>query len=171
MDITQEQHERAIGDAFISWYNDQNGCHFCYHGRGADPPDLIYRSGSAEMFLEITTAYYDSAHARMLWQNARGVTAAPDAWSGGAPDLGLMASINSTLEKKGAKTYPSGCVLVVAVYPDLTSADEFRDLLLEIRIPAQHSFPDVYVGGLFPVCSSGSPGGYSWWKLPSLARA
>jgi hypothetical protein len=57
MDTTQEQHERAVGAAFIEWYNRQNSTEFRYHDRGADPPDLVYHSGSQELLLEITAAY------------------------------------------------------------------------------------------------------------------
>jgi hypothetical protein len=48
MDEIQEQHERAIGEAFIGWYNQQNGTRFVYHGRPREAPDLIYRDGERQ---------------------------------------------------------------------------------------------------------------------------
>jgi hypothetical protein len=35
MDLIQEKHERAIGDAFIDWYNAHHGTNYTYSGRGA----------------------------------------------------------------------------------------------------------------------------------------
>ncbi len=173
MDTTQERHERAIGDAFTKWYNEQNRTHFRYHDRGdrgAERPDLIYRSGSDEMLLEVTTGYYDQSYAKFVWQNTRRLANAPDEWSGKEPDQSLIRNINSRLQEKCVKgTYPPSCVLVLTVYPDVTLAEEFADLVPEIRAPRDHAFAGIYVGGLFPACSSGSPGGYQWWKLPTCA--
>ena len=165
MDSTQEQHERAVADAFVDWLNHQNGTGYIYDRRGADPPDLVYRCGDHELHLEITAAYYDAANATMLWQDARAVPGAPDMWSSKSPDQKLVGSVNSALAKKCAKPYPPGCVLLVALYPDLTSAEELADLTPEISVPADHSFAGIYVGGMFPVSSHGSPGGYHCWKL------
>ncbi|MBI2360631.1 MAG: hypothetical protein HYY46_11750 [Deltaproteobacteria bacterium] len=165
MDVTQEQHERAVADSFVEFYNRENGTDYRYHSRGEDPPDLIYRSGSHEMRLEITAAYYDTENAAMLWQNARGVPGARDIWISKSPDVKLIESINSTLAKKCVKRYPSGWVLLVDLYPDLVTAEEFADLISEIQVPAGHPFAEIYVAGVFPASSSGSRGGYHCWKL------
>ena len=165
MDTIQGKHERAVGDAFIDWYNERMGTSYAYNARGTDVPDLIYKDDSKELLLEITVAYYDAGHATMLWQNARDLPGAPDSWSTKSPDQKLVDSIGLALAKKSGKAYPSGCVLVVAIYPDLTAAEEFAALMPEIRVPDAHSFVEIYVGGLFPASSSGSVGGYSWWKL------
>jgi hypothetical protein len=46
-------------------------------------------------------------------------------------------------------------------------ADEFAAPMPGILVPdAHHPFAGIYVGGLFPASSSGSGGGYFWWKLP-----
>ena len=37
MDSVQEQHERAVGDAFVTWYNKQHGTEFRFSARGAEP--------------------------------------------------------------------------------------------------------------------------------------
>ena len=165
MDALQEHHERAVGDAFIDWFNKRMGTSFAHSAHGTEAPDLIYRDGIKELLLEITVAYYDAGHAKMLWQNARGLSDAPDSWSSKGPDQKLVDSITLALAKKSAKAYPSGCVLLVVVYPDLTDADEFASLMPEIRVPAGHPFAEIYIGGLFPASSSGSAGGYSWWKV------
>jgi hypothetical protein len=165
MDALQEQHERAVGDAFIEWYNKQMGTSFAYSAHGAEAPDLIYRDGTKELLLEITVAYYDAGHATMLWQNARGLSDAPDSWSSKGPDQKLIDSVTLALAKKSAKAYPTGCVLLVVVYPDLTDAEEFFSLMPDIRVPDGHPFAEIYVGGLFPAFSSGSVGGHSWWKV------
>jgi hypothetical protein len=165
MDPIQETHERAVGDAFADWYNKRKGTSFEYNARGGDPPDLIYRDGTKELLLEITGSYYDGVHATMLWHNARDLPDAPDSWSGKSPDQKLVDSVNLALEKKSSKAYPSDCVLVVVVYPDLIAADEFTARLPEIHVPAGHPFAEIYVGGLFPESSGGNVGGYSWWRL------
>lgn len=165
MDTIQEKHERAVGDAFVDWYNKINGTSYKYYARGAEPPDLIYRCGTEELLLEITVAYYDAGQARMLWQNARNLPGAPDSWSSKSPDQKLMDSVNLALDKKSSKAYPPSCVFLVTVYPDLTSAEEFASLIPEIRVPDSHPFAEIYVGGLFPSSSGGSIGGYSWWRL------
>jgi hypothetical protein len=118
-----------------------------------------------ELLIEITVGYYDAGHATMLWQNARDLPGAPDLWSTKSPDQKLVDSVSLALTKKSGKAYPSGCVLLVAVYPDLMAAEEFAALMPEIRVPDAHSFAEIYVGGLFPASSSGSVGGYFWWKL------
>jgi len=164
MDTLQEKHERAVGDAFVDWYNRRKGTSFEYYARGADPPDLVYRNGTEELPLEITAAYYDDGHATMLWQDARDSPDAPDSWKSKSPDEKLITSVNLALGKKSGKTYPSGCVLVVAIYPELTAADEFAALLPEINVPVGHPFAAIYIGGLFPE-TKWSVGGYSWWRL------
>lgn len=165
MDTIQEKHERAVGDAFVDWHNKVKGTSYEYCARGADPPDLIYRHGAEELFLEITVAYYDARHATMLWQNVRDVPDAPESWSSKSPDQKLVASVNLALAKKSSKAYPSGCVLLIAIYPDLTAADEFTELMPEIHVPDGHPFAEIYVGGLFPASSGGSKDGYSWWRV------
>jgi len=162
MDTIQEKHERAVGDAFVDWYNKTHGTSFNYYTRGADPPDLIYREGKQELSLEITGVYYDADHATMLWQDARDLPDAPGSWNSWSPDEKLIHSINLALKKKCGNAYPSGCVLVVVIYPDLCTAEEFVALLPKINVPAGHPFAHIYVGGLFPQSSSGSPGGYFW---------
>ena len=171
MDEIQLKHERAIGDAFGDWYNDLNGTGHQYSGRGGDPPDLIYKHGSDELMLEITVAYYDAAHAKMLWKNARSLPDAPGSWSTWSPDGKLADSISLMLAKKSAKHLPPGCVLVVALYPDLISAKEFSKIVPVIKVPSGHGFAGIYVGGLFPASSDGSPGGFCWWPLSSEATA
>jgi hypothetical protein len=165
MDAIQEKHERAVGDAFIDWYNTQMGTSFAYFTRAAEAPDLIYRDGTKELLLEITVAYYDAGHATMFWQNACDLPDAPDSWSSKGPGQKLVDSVNLALAKKSAKAYPAGCVLLVVVYPDLTATEEFASLMPEVRVPDGHPFAEIYVGGLFPASSSGSVGGYSWWTV------
>lgn len=162
-DTTQEQHERAVGDAFIEWYNRQQGTELRYHGRGADPPDLVYRSGDDELLLEITGAYYDTDYATMLWQNARRVPGASNMWIGKSPDQKLVYSVNAALSKKCNKRYPANCVLLVNLEQATTSAEEVEALIAQIKVPAHHAFAEIYLGGIFPISSRG--GGYHFWRL------
>jgi len=163
MDPTQEQYERAVGDAFIEWYNAQYRTEFKYYGRGADPPDLVYRSGNRKLLLEITGAYYDTDYATMLWQNARSVPGAPDIWISKNPDQKVVGSINAALAKKCDKHYPVDCVLVVNLEQATTPAEEIEALIAQIKVPAHHTFAEIYLGGIFPISSHG--GGYHFWRL------
>jgi hypothetical protein len=171
VDRTQEQHERAVADAFIDWYNSRHGTAYQYHERGADPPDFVYRTGTRDMLLEVTAAYYDQDNAKMFWQNARGVRDAPQIWCSGEPDSSLLERVNRALQTKCAKNYPPGCVLVVALYPDITTAEEFAALIPDIAVPSLCAFSEIYVGGLFPASSGGSPGGYYHWRLGAAAKS
>ena len=56
MDSVQEQLERAVGDAFVTWYNKQHGTEFRFSARGAEPPDLVYRFGDDELAVEVSGA-------------------------------------------------------------------------------------------------------------------
>ena len=167
MDRVQEQHERAVGDAFVDWYNKLHGAAYQYYGRGAEPPDLVYTFGTAELLLEVTGSYYDADQATMVWQNARAITDAPDFWICKNPDQKLVDNITMRLEKKSSKVYPSGCVLVVEVTPDVTTAEEFVDLMSAIHVPARNPFAGIYVGGFFQRSKSGRASGYFWWRLLS----
>jgi hypothetical protein len=101
----------------------------------------------------------------MLWQQARNVPAAPDTWSSASPDAKLIEAITAILAKKASKQHPPGCVLVINVYPDITSAEELEAILGEVQVPGKHPFQAIYVAGLFPTSSFGSAAGYRWWKL------
>lgn len=165
MDAVQDEHERAVANIFVEWYNRLHGTAYVYHTRGADPPDFVYRDGNSEMLVEVTAAYYDAKNAAILWRNARRIPGAPQSWMSKEPDRKLVESVNVALEKKCGKPYPPGCVLLVNVYPDITSAEEFQELLHDIHVPANCFFAEIYVTGEFPTSSGGSPGGYSCWKL------
>lgn len=165
MDQVQMDHERAVGDAFVDWYNRQNATRFAFHSRGADPPDLVYRWDGEDLLLEITAAYYDRANATMLWQQARRVPGALDIWSSKEPDSKLVDSINLALEKKSNRRYSDKCVLLVSIYADLTDAEEVETLLSQVKVPVAHPFSAAYLAGIFPTSSGGSRGGYRCWKL------
>lgn len=165
VDATQNKHERAVADCFVERYNSRHGTAYGFYARGAEPPDFVYRDGSREILLEVTAAYYDAKNATMLWQNARRVPRADQSWMSKAPDRKLVDSVSVILQKKCGKLYPEGCVLLVVLYPDITSADEFEHLLPEIQIPPTTSFVEIYVAGVFPASSSGSRGGYYCWRL------
>jgi len=165
MDATQDKHECAVADSFIEWYNSRHGTAYGFYARGAEPPDFVYRDGGREMLLEITAAYYDANNATVLWQNARGVPGAAQSWMSKDPDRKLVDSVNAILQKKCGKQYPEGCLLLVAMYPDITTAEEFQELLPGVQVPPTASFEEIYLAGVFPASSGGSRGGYSCWKL------
>lgn len=117
------------------------------------------------MLLEITAAYYDPDYATMIWQDARGLPDAADIWIGKEPDQKLIDCINARLVKKCDKRYSVICVLLVSVYPDLTTVEELNAMIAQIKVPVGQPFAEIYLAGVFPASSSGSGGGYRCWKL------
>ena len=78
MDPIKDNFERVVAENFVHWYNQQNRTNFIFYSR-QENPDLTYRDDITELNIEVTSAYYDQRHARLLWQNARGVPNAPKA--------------------------------------------------------------------------------------------
>ena len=164
MDEIQLQHERAVAENFIRWYNQQHGTNFTFHGRPEEAPDQAFRDGENELQVEVADAYYDKADAMLKWKTARGAPDAPSSWSGSNFDDRLVESINRVIEEKCAKDYGRNCAFVVNVYPNLTTAGEMEAMLPEIRVPDGHRFTGVYLTGDFPH-ATGDIGGYRCWQL------
>ena len=160
MDFLQEGHERAVGNAFIGWFNNRSSTNYQFASRAGEAPDLIYRDGNREMRLEITTAWYDAAAAKYEWQNARGSPNAPEDWEGVDPDQNLIESVNEILRKKCSASYGSNCSLVVEVLPRLTTAEELQALLGNIAIPRDSPFAGIYLTD-----RSDGASRYHCWKL------
>ncbi len=165
MDAVQEQHERAVGERFIGWYNSNCGTHYEYCGRAGEAPDLMFRDGSNDLRIEVTDAYYDAADAEVRWKNARGMPDAPNKWSGVNVDDALAKHITARIERKSRSAYGGKCFLLVNVNPAITTAFELEALLPTISLPARHFFSAIYLVGGFGWSSSGEQGGYRCWKL------
>jgi hypothetical protein len=164
MDEIQGKHERAVGEAFIRWFNAKNGKQFTYDNRPHEAPDLRYMDGDQVLYIEITDAYYDKDDAAMQWKAARREDDAPARWIGGDIDRTFVANIRVGIAKKCLKDYGKDCVLVLAVRPGLTSAEEMEQLLSEIKIPQKTPFTGIYLTGGFPWTDS-SRGGFRCWQL------
>ncbi len=167
MDASQLQHERAVGDRLVAWLNTRYGRKFDFSGRGREAPDLLYSDGDRTLGVEVVGVYYDPAHAKMLWQNAREVPGASDNWLGKDPDQNLAQGIRTQIEKKCGKAYGPDCVLLVNVPPGLTTKEELGVLLERISIPQPCPFVGVFVAGTFPMSTS-SVGGYHVFPLVDL---
>src|SRR5438552_464567 len=111
IDKVKEQHERAVADKFIDWYNTKYGTHFQYARRPDPAPDFIYCDGPHEMDLEIVDAYYDQRDAVLLWKTARNVPGAPTSWTGKEPDEALLDGINDAIAHKCLRDYGASCLL------------------------------------------------------------
>jgi hypothetical protein len=164
MDETQSKHERTAGDAFIRWFNRRNGKRFTFDARPGEAPDLKYVDGHQILNIEITDAYYDRDDAEMQWKTARKEASARDRWSGGDFDRALVTNISVGIAKKYPKDYGKDCVLVVAVRPGLTTAEEMEQMLSKIEIPGKNPFTGIYLIGDFPWTDS-SRGGFRCWCL------
>ena len=165
MDEIQGRREQAVGHVFIRWLNKVKGKQFKYGNRPHEAPDLRYVDGNQILNIEITDAYYDKKDgAAMQWKTARKEEGAPDRWSGRDFDRTLVSNISAGIAKKCRKDYGKDCVLVVAVRPGLTSAEEMEQMLSDIKIPEKTPFTGVYLTGDFPWTDS-SRGGFRCWPL------
>ncbi len=164
MDDIQRTHEHAAGDAFVDWYNRENGKQFVYDERPREAPDLRYVDAGDILDVEITNAYYDKRDAEMQWKSARKEPDAPIRWSGTNFDQALVEQINARLTDKCSKDYGRNCILVVNTLPALTTADEMEKMLPQITIPNKNPFAGIYLTGNFPDSSS-SQGGFRCWHL------
>ena len=159
MDPLQQQFEKAIGDEFFEWLNARRKTSYSFSGRAGEAPDLVYASGTHELSVEITAAYYDGKHAEFLWKNWRGTKDAPAGWKGVNPNKSLAQAIANRVAEKCTKRYGGESILLVDVTPGVTSAEELSELLAQGSFPTEIPFAGVYVVGQFPIKSSSS-GGY-----------
>lgn len=160
--------ERQVGDAFISWLNDNRGMTYrLVRSQGA--PDLVYASGTTELALEVTAAYYNSDYAEFLWGFTRPNWKAPADWSidDRDPDRLLVEAVSRAISRKSTKDYGPNCVLLVYVRPAVTTAGELKTLLRKQSPSADPPFAGVYVVGPFPGTTS-APSGYQVIPIKDL---
>jgi len=80
------------------------------------------------------------------------------------PDQRLIIDINQRIVEKCLGAYDVGTVLVIEIYPAITTKIEFEELKSSIAIPNSIPFAVIYVAGSFPHGADG-PGGYFCWKV------
>ena len=102
----------------------------------------------------------------MRWKHARKDSTAPVKWSKplDEPDQRLITGIYERIVEKCLGTHDVGTVLVIEIYPAITTKTEFEDLKSSIAIPKWIPFAAIYVAGSFPHGGDG-PGGYFCWKV------
>jgi hypothetical protein len=166
MDKIQEQHERTIGDFFITEFNRKYGMRYVFSHRGDGGPDLIYSDKSSEVGLEIVTCYYDSNHAKFGWQNARDFPNAPKSWEGVNFNSELIENINAAIQAKCEKAYGPNCLLVINTYSGLTTYNKMDYLLPKIKIPPKHRFVGIYLVGFFGVTGDSNVDKAIWELKP-----
>jgi predicted nucleic acid-binding protein len=159
--------ERQVGDGFVSWLNDNRGTTYRLV-RSQDAPDLVYASGTTELAIEVTAAYYDNDYGEFLWGFTRPKWKAPADWSGDHPDRSLIEAVARAISEKSMKKHGPNCVLLVYVpMQPLTTAEELGALLAKQSSSADPPFAGVYVVGLFPGTTS-APGGYEVIPIKDL---
>ena len=165
-EFLKQKVERAIGDEFVEWLNRATGSEFQFGRTGADPPDLVYRDGDKTLPVEVATSYYHEEDAIMLWKHARKDRTAPVKWSKplDEPDRRLITDINDRIVEKCVGTHDVGTVLVIEIFPAITTKSEFEELKSRIAISNSIPFAGIYVAGSFPHGGDG-PGGYFCWKV------
>ena len=80
------------------------------------------------------------------------------------PDQRLITDINDRIAEKCLGTHDVGTVLVIEIYPAITTKTEFEELKSSIAIPNSIPFAGIYVAGSFPYGGDG-PGDYFCWKV------
>jgi hypothetical protein len=149
--------ERATAEQWCSWFSQQTGRLCRYVRPGDDPPDVICEIDGMEVAVEVTTAYYDDRHARMLRRHAK--PAVNRAWFA-SPDSSLVRDIRTQIAKKAQKSSKSD-VLLLYVRPPLTTLEVLVEQLVGDDVPTlegSEMFSGVYIVGQFP-CSTDSVGG------------
>lgn len=169
MDQLKEQFERGVGDRFADWLSTSTGASCTFLRRADRAPDLVYFFKGAELFVEITAAYYDGEHAKFLWNGARKQTNAPEGWFGVAPTDELAAAIKTRIRNKSKKRYGSNTLLIVEVPPGITSAEKLTELLAGTACSSDTPYVGIYVAGTFPI-SSESAGGYRVLPIKPLVE-
>ena len=160
----KKKHESAVADEFIKWYNREAGRNLV-RVEADDAPDTRYKDEQGELGVEVTTAWYGKDQAEWTWGHARKNPNTPNEMFQINPDESLAVGIQTAIDKKKLKHYGCECVLVVAVYPHLTTADELAPLLSGIESPDGYPFAGIYVVGDFPASSSGAVAGYRCFPL------
>lgn len=163
MGDTKHKLEQFVADEFIRWRCAQTGQTYQILSRG-ESPDYQISTPSGPAGLEVTSAYYDSNHAAMLWEPARKPIDAPESWSGLNFDDQLLANIYHQILAKSNKPYSRNCILVIYVQPGLTSNENLCCLIdnnpLFLPIPLK----EVFLFGKFPYTTS-CEGGYHFLNL------
>jgi hypothetical protein len=148
--------ERAVGDEFVEWLNRTTGSEFQFERTGANPPDLVYRDGNKTLPVEVATSYYNESDAIMRWKFARKDPTAPTKWESPLtnPDQALIADINKRIAKKCLGKHDLETVLVVEIYPAITTKAKFEELKTALRFPVQFHLLQSMLQALFPTVAT-----------------
>ena len=168
MDDVQQNFERGVADRFFDWFSAAGGPTFEFSRRAGEAPDFVYSCGQNELSVEVTAAYCESAHAKFLWEYARGVPDPPVGWFGvGSPDKALMRAVLDRVSAKCKKNYGGLTLLLIEIPPGHTSAENLTELLAKSVFPEVIPYVGIYVTGRFPMTST-STGGYRVLPIKAL---
>jgi hypothetical protein len=145
----KKRHERAVGERFISAYNQQVAKHFQL-AAVRERPDLEFRdSETGEMLgVEVLTSYYGEDHARREWTDARGGRAGEELLPVAEPDRSVVEkSLKGILGKlQDPFDYPHQLFLVVDISPAvLTTVDDFRREVERLFFASRPQYRGIFV--------------------------
>jgi hypothetical protein len=160
----KEREERFWGEELAEWLNKRDGSAWSFDRRGGEAPDLVYCDGTRELPIEVVSTHYNEDYARMLWGHARNDSRAPDSMFFVEPDKQLLHDIEQQMAKKCDKKYGRGCVLLVTVRPNLTTARTMQELIPALKLPNAVPFEAIYLAGRFPA-GYDSDHSYHVWQL------
>src|SRR5213592_3695499 len=121
MDDRKTRSERILTEDFLLTYNLIHDSSFDIVRAGDPPePDMICRDtrSSQQLGVEVTVVYYDSTHAKSLWEPARGKTAKPYFLSRQDSECNeaFIGKIADRVKKKSRKVYSFSGKLLLIVF-------------------------------------------------------
>ena len=151
-DQRKKRLQRRIVREFLLEYNLEWGTKFQVHRDGEPPePDVICRDSRTrdQIGIEVTIEYYEGAHARSVWEQARGKKAPeyyltqPDSQE----NLRVLRRVNQAMQRKSKKAYsfPGRLMLLVTTEPIRLYLTRMKKALAILRVPAQHPFNETYL--------------------------
>lgn len=147
----KELNERAVGDRFIEWFNAQYGLSYSFTRRAGEAPDLVYAiPDKAELFIEVTSAYYGDEYAKFIWGGVRrSENLCLVSTNAGDLNNKIVSDVAKAIEKKCIKRYEKHCILVVDITSFWTSPEVLSSMLEQYSIP-ENNFAGIYIHGRFP---------------------
>jgi hypothetical protein len=149
----KEIEEPWAGTQFITRYNAIRGTSFQFVERRTEPePDLLFRDGVQELWVEISGVHIDQDSAQFEAMNALGRPDAPQGWGSLKPggrvqaiDTGLRDFLQRRLDDKATKHYSKVPILVLYHYSRFwTEESDAERLIRRVTIPTVHPFSEMF---------------------------
>jgi len=151
-DQRKKRLQRRIVSDFLLEYNWDGGTKFEIQRDGEPPePDVIChdtRTGE-RIGIEVTVEHYEDAHARSVWQQARGKKA-PEyrlTQTDAQENIRVLRRVNEAIGRKSNKSYqfPGRLILLVTTEPFRLYLTGMKRALAILCVPVRHPFHEIYI--------------------------